>query len=177
MSISTKTGDKGSTSLWSGERIKKNDARVEAYGTIDELNSFIAEARHYVKSEKVKEIIAEIQNDLFKVGGTLASISEFKFPVSEEDVARITGYVHQIEKSVTLKGFVIPGTTVQSAKLDICRTISRRAERRILTLDQESSVSHFLKQYVNRLSDLLYMMARWEEKLENKLELKEWPAE
>jgi len=174
MSISTKTGDKGKTSLWTGERIEKNHARVEAYGTVDELNSHLAEAKHLVKSAKVKPVIVEIQDDLFRVAGALASIGEFAYPVQQRDVDRITNYVHEFEKEVELTGFVIPGTTPQSAKLDVCRTIARRAERRILTLAETGIVPEPVKKYVNRLSDLIYMLARFEEKLEDKLEFKKW---
>jgi ATP:cob(I)alamin adenosyltransferase len=174
MSISTKTGDKGKTSLWSGERVKKNHLRVEAYGTIDELNSTIAEAKHLVKSNKVKDIIIEIQNDLFRVGGALATVGEYKYPLTEEDIVRLTEYVHHFEQEVQFNGFVIPGSTIQSAKLDTCRTIARRAERRILSLEEEENIPVLIKQYVNRLSDLIYILARYEEKLEDKLTLKEW---
>jgi len=160
MSISTKTGDSGETSLWSGERVKKNNIRVETYGTIDELNSFLGEAKHFIQSEKIKSIILEIQGDLFKVGGELASTKQFKYPILESDVERITRYVHELESEVTLKGFVIPGETLPAAKLDICRTIARRAERCIITLDDSEPVSIPLKQYINRLSDLLFIMAR-----------------
>ncbi len=174
MSISTKTGDKGKTSLWSGERVHKNSLRVEAYGTVDELNSNIAEAKHLVKSERIKTIIVEIQNDLFRVAGALASVGDYIHPVTDEDVERITNYVHEFEKEVELTGFVIPGNTVQSAKLDVCRTIARRAERRMLSLAERETIPEPVKKYVNRLSDLLFMLARFEEKIENKLEFKEW---
>lgn len=174
MSISTKTGDKGKTSLWSGERINKNSSRVEAYGTVDELNSNLAEAKHLVKSEKIKQMIVEIQNDLFQVAGALASTEEFTYPVHVQDVERITNYVHDFEKEVELTGFVIPGSTLQSAKLDTCRTIARRAERRILSLAETENVPESLRKYMNRLSDLIYMMARFEEKIQNKLEFKNW---
>ncbi len=174
MSISTKTGDKGKTSLWTGERVKKNDLRVEAYGTVDELNSALAEAKHLVKSTHIKQIIIAIQNDLFRVAGSLASIGEYKYPVLEEDVERLTQYVHHFEQEVPLTGFVIPGSTVQSAKLDTCRTIARRAERRMLTLDDNEPIPEPVKKYINRLSDLIYMLARFEEKQENKLEFKAW---
>jgi cob(I)alamin adenosyltransferase len=175
MSISTKTGDKGKTSLWSGERIKKSSPRVEAYGTIDELNSHLAEAKHLVKSGKIKQVIIEIQNDLFQVAGALASTEEFAYPLHAQDVERITKYVHDFEKEVELTGFVIPGSTRQSAKLDVCRTIARRAERRILSLAETENVPEPVRKYVNRLSDLIYMMARFEEKIQNKLEFKKWP--
>lgn len=174
MSISTKTGDKGKTSLWSGERVQKNSRRVEAYGTVDELNSTLAEAKHLVKSDKVRTMVVEIQNDLFRVAGALASTGDYAYPVTTEDVERITGYVHEFEKEVELTGFVIPGNTIQSAKLDVCRTVARRAERRILTLTEEENIPEPVKKYVNRLSDLIYMLARFEEKIENKLEFKKW---
>ena len=174
MSISTKTGDKGFTSLWSKQRVKKCHMRVESYGTLDELNSNISEAKHLVKSEEIRNIIIEIQNDLFRVGGTLATIGDYKHPVLEEDVKRLTDYVHHFEEQVQFKGFFIPGNTIQSAKLDTCRTIARRAERRILELDETEPVPDLVKQYVNRLSDLIFIMARIEEKNEDKLEYKKW---
>lgn len=174
MSISTKTGDKGKTSLWSGERVNKNSERVEAYGTVDELNSALSEAKHLVKAEKVKQVLHEIQDDLFHVAGSLASIGEYAYPVKSQDVERITGYVYDFENQVKLTGFVIPGSTIQSAKLDVCRTIARRAERRILTLADKEIVPEPVRQYINRLSDLIFMLARFEEKREGKLEFKKW---
>jgi len=174
MSISTKTGDKGKTSLWTGERVKKNSLRVEAYGTVDELNAHMAEAKHLVKSKKLKKIIIEIQDDLFRVAGSLASIGEYVYPVTPADVDRMTDYVHAFEHEVELTGFVIPGNTIPSAKLDVCRTVARRAERRILSLDEKEKVSEPVKKYMNRLSDLIFIMARFEEKEKNKLEFKKW---
>lgn len=174
MSISTKTGDKGNTSLWTGERVPKNSLRVEAYGTVDELNSTVAEAKHLVKSEKVRTIIIEIQNDLFRVAGALASVGDYVHPVTDTDVERITTYVHEFENEVELTGFVIPGNTIQSAKLDVCRTVARRAERRILSLTEQETVPEPARKYMNRLSDLIFMLARFEEKIENKLEFKKW---
>ncbi|HBT51421.1 MAG TPA: cob(I)yrinic acid a,c-diamide adenosyltransferase [Petrotoga sp.] len=175
VSISTKTGDKGETSLWSGERVSKDDIRVEAYGTVDELNAFLSETNYYLKSHQVKKIINEVQNDLFKVAGELASKSKpYKYPIQEEDVLKITNYVYAFENRLNLKGFVIPGKTLQSAKLDICRTIARRAERRIIALDKKEPVPEPLKKYVNRLSDLLFILARFEEYIEDKIEFKKW---
>lgn len=174
MSISTKTGDNGTTGLWTGERVKKNSSRVEAYGTVDELNAHLSEAKHLVKSERVKKIVREIQEDLFRVVGALASIGEFDYPVTEADVERITQYVDEFEKEVELSGFVIQGNTPQSAKLDVCCTVARRAERRILSLDQEENTPDTIEKYMNRLSDLIFILARFEEKNENKLEFKKW---
>ncbi|MDO7975382.1 cob(I)yrinic acid a,c-diamide adenosyltransferase [Oceanotoga sp. DSM 15011] len=175
MSISTKKGDKGQTSLWSGERVWKDDIRVESYGTIDELNSHIGESKHYVKSHEIKEILIDIQNDLFRVAGQLASKDKlYVKPIEESDVEKITQYVYKYETRLNLKGFVIPGNTIQSSKLDVCRTIARRAERRIISLSKVSQVPEQLNKYVNRLSDLLFIIARFEEHLEDKLEYKKW---
>jgi len=174
MSISTKGGDRGKTSLWSGERIDKNSSRVEAYGTIDELNSYLGEAKHYVKVERVGKIIEEIQHDLFRVGGSLATVGDFKKPIEKHHVEHITNLVYELEREFEFKGFVVPGMTIQSAKLDVARTIARRAERRILTLADEVKISEDVKKYVNRLSDLIYLLARVEEKAEGRLKLEEW---
>ncbi|KAF2956047.1 cob(I)yrinic acid a,c-diamide adenosyltransferase [Marinitoga sp. 38H-ov] len=175
MSISTGGGDKGNTSLWSGERVSKDDIRVEAYGTIDELNSFLGEAKHFVKSYEVKNIINEVQNDLFKVAGELASKDKiYVKPIETSDVERLTKYVKYFENKMNLTGFVIAGNTIESAKLDVCRTIARRAERRIVTLSKTDNISEHLLKYVNRLSDLLFIMARYEEYLIDKIEYKQW---
>lgn len=174
MSISTKGGDKGMTSLWSGERVWKDDTRVDAYGTLDELDAHLGEAKHFVKIEKIKEIIEYIQNELMKVMGELASASkEYVIPLKEENINQLTDWVHEFEEVVQLKGFVIPGNTIQSAKLDICRTIARRAERRIISLQKETEVDPLVLQFVNRLSDLCFIMARAEEKAEGKIKCKQ----
>jgi len=174
MSISTMGGDRGETSLWSGERVAKNNARVEAYGTIDELNSHLGEAKHYVKLSRVREIIDGIQEDLFRVGGSLATVGEFKKPVERYHVGHITSLVYELEKEFEFKGFVVPGMTIQSAKLDVARSVARRAERRVLSLAAEAEVGEEVKKYVNRLSDLIYLLARIEEKAEGKIRLVEW---
>ncbi len=169
MSISTMTGDEGQTSLWSGERVDKDSLRVEAYGTVDELNSFLAEAKHHT-CEEVSRYILSVQRFLFKVGGQLASKDvQYVEPVSEEDVEKLTKSVHYFEEIVGLKGFVIPGSTIASAKLDICRTIARRAERRIIALSRLEKVPGPVRKYINRLSDFLYIIARYEEFKEKKL--------
>ena len=168
--ISTKTGDGGLTDLWSGERVRKDDDRVEAYGTVDELSSFLGEAKHWAKRPETLEILEEIQRDLFRVGGELASRgTPFSDPLRLEDEERLFTRVERFERELGLKGFVVPGSTVQSAKLDIARTVARRAERRIVTLAGESEVSPALRKYVNRLSDLLFILARWEEDGEGKI--------
>ncbi len=173
MSISTKTGDKGTTGLWSGQRVKKNSVRVEAYGTIDELDTHLSEALLFVKDEYSREIILEVQQLLYRTMGELATKDkEFKALIKAEEVERITEYVHKLESEVQLTGFVKTGRTIQSAKLDICRAIVRRGERRILELNDIEEVSEQLKKLVNRLSDLFFILARFEEKRLNKLEYK-----
>lgn len=168
--ISTKTGDGGLTDLWSGERVRKDDIRVEAYGTVDELSSFLGEAKHWVKRPETLAILEEIQRDLFRAAGELASRgTPFTDPIRPEDEERLFTYVERFEGPLGLKGFVVPGSTVQSAKLDIARTVARRAERRIVTLARDSEVSPALRKYVNRLSDLLFVLARWEEAGEDKI--------
>lgn len=165
MSISTKTGDDGSTGLWSGERIGKDELRVESYGTIDELNSFLGAARRRLTVQRAMEMVDSIQEDLFRVAGTLATRGDRSYvqPVCTEDVERITDWVHELEAQVPLRGFVIPGSTDASAQLDICRTVCRRAERRIVALHRQEAVAEAVRHYVNRLADLLFMIARLEE--------------
>ncbi|WP_304223910.1 cob(I)yrinic acid a,c-diamide adenosyltransferase [Gracilinema caldarium] len=174
MSISTKTGDDGTTGLWSGERVGKDSLRVECYGTIDELNAFLGDARRNVKTDRVKEIIDILQRDLFRVAGSLATLSPGAYvqPVVEADVDRLTDWVHELESAVPLKGFVIPGSTDSSAKLDICRTVCRRAERRIVALARQDAVDGPTRRFVNRLSDLLFMLARYEEQAEGAIRYK-----
>ena len=164
MSIVTRTGDDGLTGLWSGERVRKDDPRVEAYGTVDELDSVLGEAKHYLKREYTRRLAEELQRDLFRVAGELATRSgSFSRPMTEADEARLAAYVERFEAEIPLKGFVLPGSTTQSAKLDIARTVCRRAERRIVSLAWDADVPEPLRRYVNRLSDLLFMMARAEE--------------
>ncbi|HNR64508.1 MAG TPA: cob(I)yrinic acid a,c-diamide adenosyltransferase [Thermotogota bacterium] len=170
MSISTKTGDQGMTSLWTGERVEKDSVRVEAYGTIDELNSHIGESRHFCESEEAQSILLRLQRELFQIAGQLASKDKtYVEPVTDQEVEEITALVHDLEARVPLKGFVIPGNTVSSAKLDICRTIARRAERRIITLAVKEEVPKAVRMYVNRLSDLLFMLGRLEEQRAGKI--------
>lgn len=173
MSITTKTGDRGQTALWSGERVWKDDIRVDAYGTVDELNSNLGEAKHFVKSKEIFGMLEMIQRELFKVAGQLATKNhEYSDPVLCSHVDKLTEYVQYFEGMVELRGFVIPGGTVSSAKLDICRTIARRAERKVITLARNEDVHGALIQYLNRLSDLLFIMARVEENGENKIQFK-----
>jgi ATP:cob(I)alamin adenosyltransferase len=170
MSITTRTGDDGLTGLWSGERVRKDDLRVESYGTIDELDSVLGEAKHWLKRPDCRVIVEEVQHDLYRVAGELATrTGRFVNPVTDADENRLAGYVEQYEAQLGLTGFVVPGATVQSAKLDIARTVCRRAERRIVSLARDADVAGPLRRYVNRLSDLLFILARAEEAAEDKI--------
>lgn len=164
MGIVTKTGDDGLTGLWSGERVRKDDARVEAYGTVDELDSLLGESKHWLKRKDTRRIVEEVQLDLYRMAGQLATrTGSFSMPILEADEARLAAYVAGFEAEIPLTGFVIPGSNLQSAKLDVARTVCRRAERRIVTLSRDSDVSGPVRRYINRLSDLLFMLARAEE--------------
>ncbi len=164
MSIVTKSGDEGRTSLFSGERVWKDDLRVEAYGTVDELSSFLGLARHSCRLAETRAAIEALQRDLVRVAGELASRGRaFGRPLLPEDEERITRATKALEERIALKGFVLPGMTPGSAALDVARSVARRAERRIIALSREAEVGEPLRQYVNRLSDYLFMLARSEE--------------
>ena len=164
MSIITKSGDRGKTSLYSGERVYKDDLRVEAYGTLDELNAWIGECRNYLSDQRQKENLLEIQKTLFRCMGQLATKNgTFPDPITNKDVDNITELVYSLEKNLHLKGFVLPGGNSVSAKLDICRTVARRAERKIIALSRKEKIAPELIIYVNRLSDFFFVLARTEE--------------
>lgn len=166
MKIYTKQGDKGSTSLIGGTKIEKDSIRVEAYGTIDELNSYIGLCVNYLEKDEDKEVLRKIQKKLFDVGAELSTINyeRYKNITKEEDVEEleklIDCYTEKIEK---INEFIVPGTSICSVNLHIARTVCRRAERRILTLSREDRINPILLKYVNRLSDLLYILARYSE--------------
>lgn len=174
MSIVTKTGDHGQTSLWSGERVDKDDLRVEAYGTIDELNAHLGVAKHLVLPETVAQI-EEVQNLLFNVAGSLSSRDKrYVYPVRDEDLAKMEKTIDELEAKLKMTGFVIPGMTPASAQLDVARTVARRAERRIIALARREEVPFPARQYVNRLADFLFVLARNEEHQAGMLTYKAW---
>jgi cob(I)alamin adenosyltransferase len=171
-SIVTKTGDGGETGLLYGGRVSKTDPRTEAYGTIDEAISALGLARAAVKDRARHATILRVQSELFTVGAELATDSaeystlEKHFQVVTEDFTnRVEQEIVDLEKRVPLPAaFVIPGGTPSAAGLDFARTVLRRAERRTVALQQRGyPVKPELLRYVNRLSDLLFMLARAEE--------------
>lgn len=163
----TKTGDNGQTDLFGGSRIAKNSDRVEAYGTIDEAIACIGVARSVVSNEKVNSILYNIQEKLFIVGAELASDEVgqtlLKQKITEIDVKDIENTIDEYEEIVgAFTKFIVPGDNVKSAYLHVARTVIRRAERYIVAVE----ASEELYQYVNRVSDCLYVVARYvEEKM------------
>lgn len=169
--IYTRAGDKGKTGLLSGERIDKADPRVEAYGTVDELGTFLGVAKIH-SSERIAGYIHYIQQKLFLINAELATnLDTLEADSPLRKLERITAndviYLEEIadelsEELPLLTNFVIPGGTKSSAFLHVCRTVCRRAERRILLFSDLSPVNEELIRYINRLSDLLFVMSRYE---------------
>jgi ATP:cob(I)alamin adenosyltransferase len=171
MSITTKGGDGGETDLWSGERVAKDDPRIEACGEVDELSSFLGFARLACRLERTAHALEGLQRDLVRVGGEIASLDPpFDDPIRREDEERLTASVVELEEGIHLKGFVLPGRTEASARIDLARTCSRELERRVVSLARSTAVSPELRAYLNRLSDFLFMLARAEEAEEGKIE-------
>ena len=169
MKIYTKGGDKGKTSLYDNTRVFKDSIRVECYGTIDELNCSLGFAKNFVEDREIVDFINQIQKELFNVAGELATMdgSKYENSVKEEDVLRLEKLIdYYISKSDATPSFIIPGSSKQSAALHISRTVCRRAERRIITLHKEEKINPLLIKYINRLSDAIYVMARF---LEDKI--------
>ncbi len=162
--IYTKTGDKGETSLFGGKRLPKNDDRIDAYGTIDELNSFIGWLRDSVEKEDLKNNLKEIQDRLFTIGSNLASDPSKNMitpDVIEADVEFLEQQIDAMEEELTpLKHFVLPGGHSSVSICHVCRTICRRAERCIISLSQSEKVEEIIIRYVNRLSDYFFVLGR-----------------
>jgi len=174
MSIATKTGDAGETSLMYGRRVPKTDPRVDAYGCVDELNSALGVVRATSGASLVAEQILFIQKELVTVMGELATAPEDLARYEKDGfnlttaamVDRLTSAIDDLEKDKTLygKGWATPGNTPLAAALDVARTVCRRAERRVAALDSaEHSIAEVLR-YLNRLSDLCWLLARFAEK-------------
>ena len=161
--IYTRTGDKGKTRLANGEEVSKDSLRVAAYGDIDELNSIIGLVLTENPYDKLGAVLSSIQHTLFDLGGELASDGMIKDLVTDEHVTTLETHIDQTNaKLPTLEEFILPGGTKSASMLHLARTVCRRAERSIITLAQSESVAPVMIQYVNRLSDLLFVMARYE---------------
>jgi len=165
--VYTRRGDSGQTSLAGGQRLPKNDLRIEAYGTVDELNSFIGLARESARElPELDRILRRVQHELFNLGSILATLPEDVHPKQ----ARITAAEsEQLEREIDrmneglppLRSFVLPGGSRLNAELHICRTVCRRAERVCVSLAATTEVDEAILKYLNRLSDALFVWSRW----------------
>jgi cob(I)alamin adenosyltransferase len=182
MKIYTKGGDKGETGLFGGERVSKDSLRIEAYGTVDELNSFIGLAIIETKDPEVKALLNKIQGTLFTLGSDLATPENQKNKTYT--IPRITkSHAEEIEKEIDkfdskleeLRNFILPGGCKSSALLHICRTICRRAERRVVSLNNGVNVNPDIIIFLNRLSDLFFVLARYENKISGTEDVKWQP--
>ncbi len=166
MKIYTRTGDDGQTGLYGGARVDKDDARVEAYGSVDETNAVIGTARAAGLPASVDSVLAAVQADLFVLGAELSCVAgkEGKLGMQllgADDAIRLERAIDEAEAPLPeLKSFVLPGGTAGAAALHHARTVCRRAERRLLSARRTGPVRDDVLIYLNRLSDLLFVMAR-----------------
>jgi cob(I)alamin adenosyltransferase len=172
--VYTRTGDRGETALVGGKRVPKDSTRIEAYGAIDELNSVIGIARVFNEESLqageahrfLDEVLCRLQDELFDLGSELAAPPDFAQPgmyrVSENEIERIEKLIDRCQKDLEpLKSFILPGGGRVGAYLHQCRTVCRRAEREILRLSRVEEINPALFKYVNRLSDLFFVLSRW----------------
>jgi cob(I)alamin adenosyltransferase len=161
--IYTKTGDKGTTSLFGGARVSKAHIRIESYGTIDELNSYLGLVRD-VAGESYKDLLKSIQDRLFVIGSNLASDPSKDLPVpdiQESDIEVLEKEIDRMNESLPeLKHFILPGGHTNISFCHIARTVCRRAERLVVLLSEQEKVDPILIRYLNRLSDFLFVFAR-----------------
>lgn len=168
MAIYTRTGDAGTTALFTGQRVSKTHPRVEAYGTLDELNAALSLCVCVAKNPQHRQLLENIQLQLFWFSAELASESEEPTPeqryISSEEIAALEGAIDiAMGRVPPLRSFILPGRSEAASRLHFARTLARRAERRLVELSTEISVRHVLMRYINRLSDCLYALARAED--------------
>jgi len=179
MKIYTKTGDQGETAIFGGKRLPKNDLRIEAYGTVDELNAYLGLIRDYTSSSSIRPLLKEIQDRLFTLGSILASDPDKALSTPDlqsEDIILLEQQMDAFNEQLEpLRNFILPGGHPLVSHCHVARCICRRAERRVVSLSQEAAVPGIIIQYLNRLSDFLFVLAR---KLANDLEVREvvWNA-
>ncbi len=169
MSIYTKTGDAGTTALFTGQRVKKSHPRVETYGTLDELNAALSLCARVMQGEENRQLIDAVQHQLFYFSAELASEGIEVPPVGRKSISEQD--IHALEQAVDrcmaqlppVKGFILPGDTEAGSRLHFARTLARRCERRLIELAEQVPVRSVLLQYLNRLSDCLYALARDED--------------
>jgi cob(I)alamin adenosyltransferase len=181
MPIYTRAGDNGETGLMGGRRVGKDDLRIEACGAIDEANSFLGLATSFSNDGQIKEIIEKIQKDLLAIGSNVATPSEdrtrISYPIPEitsSHVASLEKIIGDVEKEIPeLNKFILPSGSAAAAAIHVARSVVRRAERVVTSLSKKESVNPEIKKYLNRLSSLLFELARLANKRENIAE-KEW---
>jgi cob(I)alamin adenosyltransferase len=168
--IYTRTGDDGTTALGTTRRVPKDDPRVAAYGTVDELNALIGLALSFGLDEKLAQALAKVQNDLFHLGSDLAFPSEdkkqFSVPrIEERHILALEALIDELNEVVgPLTNFILPGGSQGAAALQVARAVCRRAEREVVSLSRSEEVNPLNLQYLNRLSDALFVMGRFENK-------------
>ena len=181
MKIYTKTGDKGETSLYGGTRVSKAAARVESYGTLDELNAFIGLAKAEISDEKVLSQLQKIQFDLFTVGSEAATPTDKMFlangknrldlMISEKEITELELWMDDFDAELEpLRFFILPSGGKAAATVHVCRTVCRRAERAMVFLNETEEVRPELIKYLNRLSDYLFILARYISKISGEKE-------
>jgi cob(I)alamin adenosyltransferase len=168
MKIYTKTGDSGDTGLFGGGRVGKDHPRVEAYGDVDELNATLGLVRALEPMPRIDEVIVPFQRDLFSIGALLATPDRDKMRASLEKARIDDTRIRELELAIDqceaelepLRSFIVPGGTAKAAALHVARTVCRRAERRVVALQQTEELPSLVVIYLNRVSDLLFMLAR-----------------
>ena len=165
MKIYTKTGDEGTTSLFGGKRVSKSDLRIDSYGTIDELNSYVGLLRDQEVNHKRKDVLVEIQDRLFTIGSMLATEpgnTKVKIPVLQEgDITFLEKQIDEMDLLLPpMKFFVLPGGHVSISFGHVARTVCRRAERLVIAFNQQEKVESLIIKYLNRLSDYLFVLCR-----------------
>ena len=165
MKIYTKSGDKGQTSLLSGKRVPKHHIRIEAYGTVDELNSFCGLLRDMYQNQYYQALIVEIQDRLMSIASVLSAdetIENINLPkLYEEDIRRLENEIDKMDEALPpLRSFILPGGNPVVSVCHLTRTVCRRAERIITRLSEESEVNNLIIVYLNRLSDFLFTLSR-----------------
>lgn len=178
MSIYTKTGDKGSTSLFDGQRVKKYALRVDTYGVFDECGAQISVAEKLAKNSEIKEHLIWLQEKIFHLNAEIATAQDYQQLreksrlIEEEDIRQLEAWVDTYQQQLPeFHRFILPGSSLAGAELHLARTVCRRGERRLIELSEKEIVRPVLKQFVNRLSDCLYTFARVEDQFETEQKL------
>ena len=166
--VYTRTGDDGTTALGGGQRVAKDSSRIETYGTVDELNSMVGAARVHDLAAPLPDLLAVIQNELFHLGSDLCIAEDDKKTtpvpgIEARHVDRLESIMDELSKEIPpLENFVLPGGSPGAADLHVARAVCRRAERLAVTLARTEAIGPYVIRYLNRLSDLLFVMARYE---------------